>query len=203
MRRIGVGLVVGFMALIPVSVQAQTAWDSPLLLPPNAGAGLGVYLVDLENSDIGALVTWRSPGWNFGIRGGIADGGNDVAVVGGIDFNGMLTRSTDEFPLDIDWVLGAGLGIEDFVRVSAPIGLSVGHTFEGGDGVTFLPFATPRLVLDALMGDDDLPGRRNRDDVYLDFCMDFGLDIGVRRDFLIRFSATIGDREAVAIGLVF
>jgi hypothetical protein len=133
------------------------------------------------------------------VRGGIAEesgADDDLAIFAGIDFDGSLTRSTNEFPLDIDWVIGAGLGIGDNVLISVPAGLSVGHVFTG-DGVTFTPYATPRVVLDAFIGDD------TDDDVELDLAFDLGLDLRFTNEFTIRFGATLGDREAVAIGVVF
>lgn len=194
-------LLVGVLALLPGRVAGQIGWDSPLLLPPNAPDGLGVFLVDVAGGDLGVLGTWRSPFWNFGVRAGIAEGrGNDLGVFGGLDFTGSLTRSNDEFPLDIDWVFGAGLGIVDGVLISVPLGLSLGHAFEN-EGVGFVPYLTPRVVLDACIDCDRY--RAEEDDVSLDFAADLGLDLRVTRSFLIRFGATLGDREAVAIGIAF
>jgi hypothetical protein len=64
------------------------------------------------------------------------------------------------------------------------------------------------VILDAFIGDDDDddgddPPRRGRDDVRLGVAVDLGLDLRVTSAFLIRFAATVGDREAVSLGLVF
>jgi hypothetical protein len=75
----------------------------------------------------------------------------------------------------------------------------VGHRFTG-DGVTFLPYVTPRVVLDAFLGDE---GEGNDDDLDLELAVDLGLDLRLTPQFLIRFGGTIGDRDGVAIGLVF
>jgi hypothetical protein len=184
---------------IPASANAQVAWDSPFLMPPRSQPGFGLFLIGPAGGDLGVLLTWTSPSWNFGVRGGIAEesgADDDIAIFGGIDFDGSLTRSSNEFPLDIDWVIGAGLGIGDNVLISVPGGLSVGHVFTG-DGVTFTPYATPRVVLDAFIGDD------TDDDLELDLAFDLGLDLRFTGEFTIRFGATLGDREAVAIGVVF
>jgi hypothetical protein len=185
--------------LVPGRGEAQVAWDSPMLMPPGVGDGFGIFLVDVEGGSLGAMVTWRAPGWNFGVRGGVAERGDDVGLFAGFDVNGALTRSTRDFPLDMDWVFGAGLGVEDGVRISAPLGISVGHTFTG-DGVTFLPYVTPRIVLDAFLGDED---EGERDDMDLELAVDLGLDLRLTSQFLIRFGGTVGDRDGVAIGLVF
>jgi len=188
-------------SLIPVAGSGQIAWDAPMLLPPASRPGFGIFLADVHGGDLGVMGLWRSPSWNFGLRGGIAEArGDDLGVYGGIDFEGALTRATDEFPLDIDWIFGAGLGIADGVLVSLPLGLTVGHEFEG-DGVGFLPYVTPRVVLDGCI-DCDSP-RDDDDDVSLDFAVDLGLDLRLRQSLVIRFGATLGDRDGVALGLMF
>lgn len=200
MRR-GVWALLMAAVLVPGAASAQIAWDSPLLLPPRAEPGFGIFLADVAGGDLGVLALWRSPAWNFGLRGGLAEGpGNDLGVFAGIDFAGALTRSTEEFPLDIDWVFGAGLGVTEGALVSLPLGLTIGHQFQGDD-VGFLPYVTPRVVLDACI--DCGRGREDDDDVSLDFAADVGLDMRLTSAFLIRFGATLGDREGVAIGLVF
>jgi hypothetical protein len=200
MMRGGKWWFVGVVAalLVPSASEAQPAWDSPMLMPPAVGDGFGIFLVDVEGGSLGAMVTWRAPSWNFGVRGGLAERGDEVGIFAGFDVNGILTRSTADFPLDMDWVFGAGLGIEDGVRISAPLGLSVGHVFTG-DGVTFLPYVTPRVVLDAFLGDEN----DGEDDLDLELAVDLGLDLRFTPQFLIRFGGTIGDRDGVAIGLVF
>ena len=187
--------------LAPGAAAGQIAWDSPLLLPPRAQPGFGIFLVDVHGGDLGVMGLWRSPSWNFGVRGGIAEArGDDIGVYGGIDFEGALTRATEEFPLDIDWVFGVGVGVAEGALTSLPLGLTVGHQFEG-DGVGFLPYVTPRVVLDACL--DCGRGNDDDDDISLDFAVDLGLDLRLTRAFVIRFGATLGDREGVAIGLIF
>ena len=200
MKRKVLGVVFALLALLPVRAAAQVAWDSPWLLPPRATDGFGLFLVDVAGGDLGVLGMWRSPSYNFGIRAGIAEAaGDDLGVFGGLDFSGQLTRSTVEFPLDIDWLLGLGVGVSDGALISAPVGLTLGHEFEG-DGVGFIPFISPRVILDACLDCD----RRNDDnDVNLDFAADIGLDLRITSNFLIRFGATLGDREGVGIGLFF
>ncbi len=189
------------LALLPAGAAGQIAWDSPMVLPPGSPVGFSIFLVDVAGGDLGAMVLWRSPSWNFGVRGGIAEGrGDDVGVFGGVDFAGRLTRATDEFPLDIDWVFGAGLGVTDGALISLPLGLTVGHEFEG-DGVGFLPYATPRVILDACL--DCGRGRGDDDDVSLDFGVDVGLDLRLTRGLTLRVAATLGDRGGVAFGRMF
>jgi hypothetical protein len=53
-------------------------------------------------------------------------------------------------------------------------------------------------VLDAWFGDD-----RPNDDLSLDFALDIGADVAFSPSWAIRFAGTVGDRDAVAIGLSF
>jgi len=192
---------VALWLLVPAGAAGQIAWDSPMLLPPNPPDGLGLYLVDVYRGDLGVLGTWRSSSRSLGLRAGIANGpGDDLGVYGGFDVVGNLTRSTEEFPLDIDWVFGGGIGIVHGALISFPLGLSLGHAFEN-EGVGFVPYLTPRVVLDACV--DCGRYRPSNDDVTLNFTVDLGLDLRLSSSLLIRFGASLGDREAVAIGLGF
>jgi hypothetical protein len=184
----------------PATVAAQIPWDSPWLLPPRAQDGFGIFLIDVSGGDLGVMGMFRSPSYNFGIRAGIAEAGaDDLGVFGGLDFSGELTRSTEEFPLDIDWLVGVGVGVVDGALISAPLGLTLGHEFEG-DGVGFTPFLTPRVVLDACL---DCDFRNEDNDLNLDFAADIGLDLSITRRFIVRFGATLGDRSGVGIGIFF
>lgn len=198
-------LVLGF-CVAPGSVRAQVAWDSPLLLPPHPPNGLGIYLTDMHRAGLGVMGTWRSSAWNYGLRFGIADGtgDDDLAVFGGIDYAGPLYRATSEFPIDMDWVVGAGIGVGDDARFTIPLGISVGHSLQA-ESARFTPYLTPRLVLDALFGG----GREDGSKARLGLAADIGFDMritsggGPLLGSTIRFGATVGDRSAIALGLVF
>jgi hypothetical protein len=193
------GLLLGVLSMAGPA-QAQIAWESPMLLPPKAPDGFGLFLLDVQGGDLGFMGMWRSPTYGFGLRAGIADArDNDIGVFGGVDFSGELTRSTEEFPIDIDWVGGVGIGIVHGALISAPLGLTLGHEFVGDD-VGFNPYLTPRVVLDACL---DCGRRGDDNDLNLGFAVDIGLDLRLTTNFLVRFGATLGDREGVAIGLFF
>jgi hypothetical protein len=203
MRTNWLGLLLLIACMLPARATAQAAWDSPMMLPPNPPAGLGLYLTDMAGANIGFMASWHSQVWNYGIRAGIADGSgrDDLAVFGGLDYSGPITRATDAFPLDVDWVFGAGLGIGNGVRLSAPVGLSTGHTFRA-EGAAFTPYLTPRVVLDGFFGGEG-NGKLN-----LDLAVDLGLDLqfagaGALAGATTRFGATLGRRTAIALGVVF
>lgn len=201
-RTCGISMLALLLAL-PGAAAAQVAWDSPLLIPPQPQPGYGLYLMDVSGGGVGVLGTWRAPGWNFDVRAGLADARrNDVGVLGGVTFNGAIARSDEQFPLDVDWVFGAGIGVNPDARLSFPLGLTLGHTFPS-ESATFTPYATPRVVLDAFLGRPAPPPDVDRNDVNLRFAVDLGLDLRFDPGWLVRFGATVGDREAVAIGIVF
>ena len=190
--------------LLPAAASAQAAWDSPLLLPPRPQPGLGIFLADMEGGGLGVLGTWRSTTWNYGLRFGLAEGrgDEDLAVFGGVDYMGPINTASSDFPLDIDWVLGAGAGIGDGVRLSVPAGLSLGASFQGEDA-RFIPFVTPRVVMDATFGND-----QRDSELDLGIAVDIGLDLRLMRGGAlagksIRFAASLGDRDALAVGIVF
>jgi hypothetical protein len=204
MKRYIVGAALLSALLVPAGVSAQTAWDSPLLLPPRPQPGLGLFLADMEAGGLGVLGTWRSTTWNYGLRFGISEGrgDEDLAVFGGVDFTGMVNTATQDFPLDIDWVLGVGAGISDGVRISAPLGLTLGASIQGEDA-RFVPYVTPRVILDAIFGNDDRDSELD-----LGIAVDLGLDMRFMRGGplagkSIRFGASLGDRDALAVGIVF
>jgi hypothetical protein len=204
------GLVIAAVAVMlgASGASAQTAWDAPLLLPPRPADGFGVFLADMHGGGVGLLGMWRSSTWNYGLRAAISEGsgGDGIALSGGVDYSGTVNRASDDFPLDIDWVFGAGLAIDDGVvegvRVSVPLGLSAAHSFQA-ESARFTPFVTPRVMLDAFFNTGT-----ERDDLELGIAADLGLDLtfasggGPFNGMTIRFAATLGDREAIAIGLI-
>lgn len=193
-------LLLSMLLLTAGRAAAQIAWDAPYLVPPGATGGFGIYLMDVHGGSLGVMGAWRSRTGGYGLRGGIAESrDDDIGAFGGVDFSGRVHRANTNFPLDVDWVFGAGLGVADWVRVSVPLGLTLGHTFRG-DGAIFVPYITPRIFLDAAFDDD----REDDTDTDLGLAVDIGLDLRFpRTGFLVRFGASLGDREAVAIGLVF
>jgi hypothetical protein len=209
MRKRGVaalGLVLTLVGAGPV--RAQIAWETPMLIGPEAPAGLGLYLMEPWPGDAFAVLgTYRTNPVpvGLGFRLGIGeDWSDDLAVFGGVDVAGSLLRATEETPLDVIWFAGAGIGIGDDAIISFPLGLSVGAVLDS-EGVRFAPYVAPRVVLDAFICDEDrdrpfCPGDENLE---LDLAADIGLDLSFTQSWMIRFAASLGDREALAIGISF
>ena len=189
-------VVVGLLLSTATAVSAQIRWDSPFLTPPKPAAGYGLFLVDVAGGGLGGMFTWIPSNTSWGLRLGIADAPRDqVGVFAGGDVSGAITRANRDFPFDMDWVFGVGASVADFVVLSVPVGLTLGHTFTG-QGVTFTPYLTPRLVLDAQFDAPD-------DELNLDFTLDLGIDLRFRSEWSVRFGATLTNRDALAIGIVF
>ena len=181
-----------------VPVQAQVAWESPMSVFPGAPAGFAVHVVDVPGGDVGVLGTYRisaAPG-GVGYRVGLAeDGSEDLAVYGGIDVSGGLVDPTEEAPFTVIWFVGAGLSLSGDVLLSFPAGLAAGGEYET-DGVVWRPFLAPRVVLDAFLRD-------GHDDLELDFAVDLGTDLSFSPTWFIRFAASVGDRDALLLGVGF
>lgn len=196
------GLVSAALFLVASAGRTQVAWDSPWLVPPEPSPGFGIFLIEPDRGDLGVLVTWRPVGARrgLGLRFGLAEGPgpDDVSGFTGADIGGPLNRASQELPLDIAWVAGAGLGFGDWVMVGLPFGLTIGRTFRG-EGVAFTPYLTARIGLDGHFGRADPPG----DDLELGLAVDLGVDVRFSPSLAIRFGATFGDREALAVGVVF
>lgn len=193
-----VAAIVGALVLNATPTLAQVGWESPMLASPRGQVGIGVFLIEPAGGDLGAMATWRRSPTGFGLRGGLAEDAFDqLAVFAGLDWRGGLVRQSAEFPLDVSWLVGAGGSFGEYGLISVPAGVTLGRTFSG-EGLTFTPYLTPRLVLDLFLG--DFPG----DDTELDVVADLGLDLHFQPGWLMRFGVTLGDRdEALAIGVAF
>ncbi len=185
---------------IPSPGAAQVAWDGPMLMAPGAPAGWGFHLVDPDyGGGIGGLVTWRrAPApVGIGLRAGLYDGvEEDLAFAGGLDVSGAIYRGTGEVPMDAIWFVGAGLGVENDILMSFPAGISLGWSVVG-DNVAFRPYVAPRIVLDALLDDND-----DNDALDLGAAVEIGLDLAFDPRWAIRAAGSFGDRDAVSIGFV-
>lgn len=190
-------LILAVATLLGASAaQAQVAWDSPMLAVPTPEIGYGIYLFEPAGAGLGVLGTMRTGPIRF--RLGIADGsrGNDIAILGGGDYSALLRRRTSDFPLDVGWHLGLGLAYSEYLTLGIPFGIAFGIPIQAED-ISLLPFVSPRIILDGAFPDE-------RDsDLDLAFGVDLGIDVRVRPTWGIRFAATLGDHEGLAVGLIF
>jgi hypothetical protein len=172
---------------------------------------VSLFLVD-PGEGLGFMARWHGGGADrrYGFRAGFAeDHGDDLVAFGGIDFSGTILDHTEEFPFDLVWVAGAGLGLGDHAILSFPLGVAMGRVLDEGD-LRFHPYVAPRLILDAYIGDDDIHShhgddfhQHNRDDMDLGFALDIGADFSPAGTWAVRFGASLGDRDGLAIGFSF
>ena len=188
-----------FLAVLwAAPARAQVGWDSPLMLSPSTPPGWGIYLIDpAPGRGIGVVTGWRGEG-PLGYRIGLAeDPREDLSVFGGIDVSGVILRASGDLPIDIDWVAGAGFGAGDDFLLSFPLGVAIGREMVG-EGIWFNPYTSPRVILDAYLGDG-----ADEENLSLGFAVDLGFDVSFESGWAVRFAGTVGDREALGIGVSF
>jgi hypothetical protein len=181
-------------ALLAVPVSGQIAWDAPALMSPSVPSGFSLFLIEPAFGDLGALGTLRHTAGPVGLGYRVAvaeDYAGELAVAGGIDVSGLLARAVEGSEVDLSWWAGGGLSIGNDWIVSAPLGIAVGWSGEG-DGVVFSPYGGAHVVLDITGNDGDA--------LNFDGVLDLGIDLVLRSGWMIRAGASLGDREAVAVG---
>lgn len=185
--------------LVPAGAHAQIAWEAPLLVAPHSPAGFSFLVAEMDPADgVAGMVAWRqrtAPG-SIGFRVGLGEGaGNDVAGFGAFDYSGPIHTRSESFPLDVAWVTGAGVGVGNNVILSAPLGVSFAYEMTAPD-IWFNPYITPLVALDWYLGGEG-------DDFDLGFAVDIGADLAFAASWAIRFGATVGDRQGLAVGIHF
>ncbi len=197
--------IVGTTALATPAA-AQIAWDAPHLTGPHSPTGLGVYWVRpevLPGDDDAVLVTWGLPGTGgaVGLRGGVGKGVvGESAVFGGVELRAPIARHDDVQPLDIEWSAGAGVGVGEYVLLSVPFAVSAGRSWSSGS-VWFAPYVSAGATVDYRLGDSDLVPEKEFE---VQATAGLGADIAFdeARRVVLRVATSLGDRQAIALGLV-
>lgn len=184
------------LALFSAPAAGQIAWDSPALISPAVPSGFSIFAVNPAGGDIGALGTFRHAAGPVGLgyRAAISDesGTGDIAISAGIDVSGFLARGIEGSEVDVVWWAGGGLGVGSETLVTAPLGVVLGWTGTGGE-VLLSPYGGAHVVLDLYSG----PG----DSFRFDAVIDLGLDLVLGSGWMIRFGASLADRESLALGV--
>jgi hypothetical protein len=196
--------LLALLALSPRKASAQTAWESPRLLSPEALGGMGFFYVRfsaLPGDGSGGFVTWQPAGFPRGVslRAGAAEGaGGTTAGFGGVDVTAPLAAHTESRPIDLSWNTGAGFAVGEYLIVSVPVGIAAGRSWSSGS-VWLNPYVATRVSMDLRLGDE---GPEDEFDVSPG--VDVGLDAAFdqERNVVLRFSTSLGDRSALALGVV-
>ena len=207
-RRIPLGLALSIATLLalaaPDPASAQIASDTPRLISPYATGGLGLHLLrpaTLPEDEDAALVTWALPGLPSGmrLRGGVGRSREGQrAGFAGLDIQAPLMRRSADVPIDLEWQAGAGVGVGQYVLVSMPVGLTAGVEWSSG-AVWLAPYLSAGLTADLRLG-EEAPAEEFGVDPSLDLGLDLSLDRG--RRVVLRSAMSLGDRQALAVGLV-
>ena len=188
-----VALSVGL--IVPSAGSAQVSGDGPPLVGIASPAGLSVFIVDTSpGSGLGGMIQWRQDRGSSMVayRAGLAeDGAEELSVFGGVDIAGVLARGLEDTDIDVLWWAGVGAGVGGELAVSVPLGIVVG--WQGlGDRSAFAPYVGAHTSLDIETG----PG----DAMALTTSLDLGLDLSLSGGGVVRFAASMGGRDAVALG---
>lgn len=191
----------------PSAASGQIAWETPRMLGPNTEGGLSAHWLQAETlpgDGEAIMVVWQPPGLpdNVFLRGGAGTGaGDSSAGFGGIDVRTPIASARPGQPLDIAWIAGAGVGVGEYLLITVPVGLSAGRSWASGN-VWFSPYVGVGVAMDyrATLDDEDaVPDQEF--DVYP--TADIGVDLALdpARRFILRAAASLGDRQATALGV--
>jgi len=193
------------LLLSAVSGSGQIAWDTPRMIGPESPSGLGFYWMrgeTLPGDDDAVFATMSLPGTggSVSLRGGVGYGvAGEEAAFGGVDLRAPVARHTETQPLDIEWSGGAGLGVGEYWLFTVPVALSAGRSWSSG-AVWFAPYLSLGAAFDYRYGDSDFVPD---EEFEISATAGAGADISFdpARRFVIRASASLGDRQAIAVGL--
>lgn len=181
-------------ALLPLSQVGAQAWAYPSFQPPRVvSREYNFGIADNDRGGATLVFQWREqsgPATLFSFDLGIADteGRNsDIILFGGVGVAYRLGASTDEVPIDFLLTGGLYLAIGDgtFFRLSA--GVSLGHRFDLGSGMSLTPYAHPRLSIDVC-------NNCGGSDIGLTF--DLGANFQVSRSVSIRGAAVFAGSDS-------
>ena len=197
-KKIAGAMIVVLMG-VASGTEAQVSWDVPSFLGPRPGSDIGIYLVDPDafGADLGLQGIWRTTGGaNLELRVGYLDAPDGILQLGAATWGPVVVEGED-FPLDIAWTVGGGVSVDGLTTVSVPGGLSIGHTFDL-ESVAIQVYGHPRvalLIYEHPISDDlelDLEGQ-----------FDLGADFFLTEGLTLRVGASLGDYDALGIGLAW
>ncbi|MBM4185165.1 MAG: hypothetical protein FJ207_13275 [Gemmatimonadetes bacterium] len=207
MRRtsgIRAGLCLAVILARPLA--AQIAWDTPRLVGPESPSGVGCHWMRAETlpGDHNAVFgSFSLPGTGGAVtaHGGIGTGvAEENAVFGGVDLRAPIARHSATQPLDLEWSGGAGLSVGEYQLASVPVAVSAGRSWASGS-VWFAPYVSVGATFDYRRGDSDLvPDEEFEIQATAGIGVDMAFDAA--RRFVLRAAAALGERQAVAVGMV-
>lgn len=199
-------LAVAAAGLLPASARAQVAWDTPRMIGPETPSGLGVHWLRAEvlpGDGDAVFGTWSLPGMGGAVtlRGGFGKGVDENnAAFGGLELRAPIARHSDTQPLDLEWSGGAGVGVGEYILVTAPVSVAAGRSWASGS-VWFAPYVSVGAVLEYRYGDSDaVPDEEFEVQATAGLGADLSFDTA--RRFVLRVATSLGDRQSIAVGLL-
>lgn len=196
MNRHRLAAAIALAALLPVGGAHAQAWAYPSFQPPRVVAReYNFGIADSDRGGVSIVFQWReqsAPKTHFGFDLGIADSEgreDDIVLFGGIGIGHRLGSATNEVPLD--FLLTGGLYLAVFeggALFRLPVGVSLGHRFNLGDGMALTPYVHPRLSIDVC---SDCGGSD------LGLVFDLGASFQITRSVSIRGAAVFGSDDSI------
>ncbi len=194
MSRSRVVLGVGCLAVSIASSARAQAWAYPAFQPPRiTSREFNFGVADAGNAGTTLLFQWReqvgAPN-QLSLDAGLADPDrphSDAMVFVGGQYARQLARSSAEMPLDFLFTFGAYLAAGDYRLFRMPVGVSVGHRFDLGDGMALTPYVHPRVSVDVRSG------RGDNSDLNVDF--DLGGSFEITRSLAVRAGVLLTGSE--------
>ncbi|MEE2905381.1 MAG: hypothetical protein VX801_03180 [Gemmatimonadota bacterium] len=188
--------IVALLAVLTTPASSQILWDSPPLISPAVPGGLSLFMLNPAGGDLGGLATVRHSAGPVGLgyRAAVAqeDTSGDLSYSAGLDVSGYLARAVEGSEVDVIWWGGGGVGVGSETVVTAPLGIILGWSGSGGD-VTLSPYVGGHVVFDISTQDAESVGFAG--------VLDLGLDIVLPSGWMVRAGASLGDRDALALGV--
>jgi hypothetical protein len=181
------------LLLSTVFVQSASANAFGQLIPASPLRGgnnmFGIYL--LLNDDVGVLGQVRfgsGESFDWGLQAGFAGGDNTAVLLGG-DIRPIIHHADDEFPLDVAFDAGIGLGIaDDYTTLQIVPALEASHRFDlSGSSSSLTPYMSLGLGINHISVDG------GGDDTDTDLVARFGLEWGATEKLGIMAEFGVGD----------
>ena len=177
---------------------AAQSFFAPGLQPSQiTGREATVALIDAGST--GLVGQWRQPlsrpKTQLTLEAGFldSDGGSSQLLLGaGVAY--QLATVSANLPVDVALTGGLGLSSGGGSSLTIPVGASLGRRFELDGGIAVTPYLHPQLALTRV----SVGGYSDSD---IDLNIDLGANVQIKPTMAIRLGFSLGDSEALALGL--
>jgi hypothetical protein len=100
----------------------------------------------------------------------------------------------------VSWIGGAGATFNAATWLLIPLGASIGMNLGTSSSIRILPYVHPRVAFDLVAYDT---GAGEETDTEFNFDLDLGADVALGQQFVLRVGATIGEWDAIGVGVAY